>query len=124
MADTKIEKHIKIEIRVPRPFKRIGFKPQYKTLFDEWKVTARRGLPSRWTHPIKRYYWRRWNFMTHFGRGTSTSWVGLNYLGSSKDIRPGGVGYGLHGLGADRKPATVKSLKKLDDRTYDSLMFV
>jgi hypothetical protein len=52
-----------------RLFKPVGEKPDYPTLFDEWRATARKGLPSKYLHPIKHHYWRKWNLMTNIAPG-------------------------------------------------------
>lgn len=97
-------------IRFPkiRLFKPAGAKPQFETLFDEWRATGRKGLPSKWLHPRKNYHWRRWNAMTNGG-----------LMSSEQVIKTEGfaMGRSLIGLGANRPDVkiTKKALEKLDD---------
>lgn len=106
----------KRKIRIFRPVYRVS----YPSLFDEWRATARKGLPNRWLHPIKYHYWQKWNLLTH-GRGTREAPVKLNFGTPSRDVplrAPRRLG------SFDRKPATAASLKKLDKLSYDTAVFL
>lgn len=58
-------KGTKYLIKKPRFFKPVGFKPEFKTLFDEWKAFGRNGLPNQLLHPRKHKHFKEWNLLTN-----------------------------------------------------------